>query len=45
MIAGAIATNKVDLSANAGLGEMIFVFLRHLAGYALQGTNIVLIVF
>ena len=37
LIAGAVATNKVDLSANAGLGEMVFVFLRHLAGYALQG--------
>lgn len=34
---GAIATNKIDVSSDESFSEIIFIMLKHIASYALQG--------
>jgi len=37
MIAGALAVNKVHISDDEGIGEIIVAFIQHVAAYAFQG--------
>lgn len=37
MVAGALSVNKVQVSDNEGIGEIIVAFIQHIAAYAFQG--------
>ena len=37
LFVGAIATNKIDVSSDESVGEVMSIMLTHIAGYALQG--------